>query len=61
MRTDLSLPDGVDGVADNAGSLLLTVVGESREDAVLSRVDGDLQIWIRIKEHPLLQTHCLDI
>lgn len=61
MRADLSLPDRVDGVADDTRSLLLTMVGESREDAMPSRVDRNLQIWVRIEEHPLLQTHGLDV
>lgn len=42
MRADLSLPDRVDGVADDARSFLLSVVGKSRKDAVPSRVDCNL-------------------
>ncbi len=38
----------------------LTVVRQRREDAVLSRLDGDLQIRVGIEEHSLLQTHGLN-
>lgn len=58
--TDLSLPDGVDRVAGDAGSLLLSVMRKSWEEAVLSRLDGDLQVRVGIKEHPFLQTDCLN-
>ena len=60
-QTHLPMPDRVDGVADDPWPLLLAVVGQGREGAVLAGLDGDLQVWVRVEEHPLLQSYCLEV
>lgn len=50
----LCAPLWVDCVADHSGSFLLAVVRQRGEDAVLSRLDGELQVGVGIEEHPLL-------
>ncbi len=50
----LPLPNRINGIADDAWSLLLAVVRQGREDAVLAGVDGDLQVGVRVKEHAFL-------
>ena len=50
------MPDRVGGVGDDGGAPLLAVVTECGEHASLPRVDGHLQVWVRVEEHPLLQT-----
>lgn len=50
----LRAPLGVDGVAHHSGALLLAMVRQRGEDAVLPGLDGQLQVWVRIEEHPLL-------
>lgn len=57
----LCVPLWVDSVADDTGAFLLAVVRQGGEDAVLPRLDGELQVGVRVKEHPLLQTHCLEV
>lgn len=37
------------------------MVREGREDAVLSGLDGDLQVRVRVEKHPFLQPHGLEI
>lgn len=59
--THLRLPDGVHGVAYDLGSPLLSVVWERREDAVLSRLNGNLQVRVWVEKHPFLQPHGLEI
>lgn len=54
-QTHLSLPNRVDGVTDNAGAFLLAVVGQRGIEAVLAGLDGDLQVGVRVEEHPFLQ------
>ena len=57
----LSVPHRVRGVGRNAGSPLLTVVGEGGQAVPFARVNTHLQVGVRVKEHPLLQTHRSDI
>lgn len=59
--TYLSLPNGINGIADDAGSLLLAVVRQSREDAVFPGMDGDLQVGVGVEEHAFLQSCGLEI
>lgn len=59
--THLGLPDGVHGVAYDLGSPLLSMVWEGREDAVLSRLNGNLQVRVWVEKHPFLQPHGLEI
>jgi hypothetical protein len=55
------MPDGVHSVAYDLGSSLLPMVREGREDAMLSRLNRDLQIRVWVEKHPFLQTHGLEI
>lgn len=57
----LCVPLWVDGVTGHPGALLLAVVGQRGEDAVLSWLDGQLQVGVRIEEHPLLQANGLQV
>lgn len=57
----LCAPLRVDSVADHSGAFLLAVVRQRREDAVLSGLNGQLQVWVWIEEHPLFQSHCLEV
>lgn len=50
----LPLPNRINGIADDAWSLLLAVVRQGREDAVLAGVDGNLQVGVGVKEHAFL-------
>lgn len=50
----LCVPLWVDGVAGHSGALLLPVVWQRREDAVLPRLDGQLKVGVRIEEHAFL-------
>ena len=59
--THLSLPDGVHSVANDFGSPLLSVVGEGRKDAVLPRLNRNLQVRVWVEKHPFLQPHGLEI
>lgn len=59
--THLSLPDGVHSIAYDFRSPLLPVVREGREDAVLPRLNGNLQVRIWVEKHPFLQPHGLEI
>lgn len=59
--THLGLPDGVHGVAYDLGSPLLSMVREGGEDAVLPRLNGNLQIRVWVEKHPFLQPHGLEI
>lgn len=49
------MPYGVGGVSDDGRSSFLSVVAEDGEDAPLPRVDGHLQVRVRIEKHALLQ------
>lgn len=60
-RVYLCVPLWVDGVTGHSGALLLAVVWQRGEDAVLSRLDGQLQVGVRIEEHSFLQTNGLQI
>lgn len=60
-NTHLGLPDGVHSVAYDLGSPLLSMVWEGREDAVLSRLNGNLQVRVWVEKHPFLQPHGLEI
>lgn len=53
-RVYLCVPPWVDGVTGHSGALLLAVVWQRGEDAVLSRLDGQLQVGVRIEEHSFL-------
>ena len=59
--THLSLPDGVHSVANDFGSPLLSMVGEGRKDAVLPRLNRNLQVRVWVEKHPFLQPHGLEI
>ena len=59
--THLGLPDGVHSVANDFGSPLLSVVGEGRKDAVLPRLNRNLQVRVWVEKHPFLQPHGLEI
>lgn len=61
MCAYLPVPHRVDGVGYNGGAPLLAMVSEFGEAAPLPGQDGHFQVWVRIKKHPLLQPHCLDI
>ena len=50
------MPHGVGGVGDDGGAPLLAVVTEGGEHTPLPRVDGHLQVGVRVEEHPLFQT-----
>ena len=52
---DLAVPHRVGGVGDDGGSSFLAVVGEFGEAAPFSRLDGHLQVGVRVKEHARLQ------
>lgn len=54
-------PLWVDGVPGHSGALLLAVVGQRGEDAVLPRLDGQLQVGVGVEEHSFLQTNGLQI
>lgn len=49
------MPGGVNGVSNDGRPPLLPVVAKDGEDAPLPRVDGHLQVGVRIKKHALLQ------
>ena len=51
------MPLRVGGVGDDGGASLLSMVAEGGEAAPLPRVDGHLQVGIRVEEHSLLQPH----
>lgn len=57
----LRAPLRADGVAHHSGALFLAVVRQRGEDAVLAGLDGELQVRVGIKEHPLLQSHRLQV
>ena len=57
----LSVPVRVDGAVDDARALVLAVVGQGGENAVLPRLDGDLQVGVWAEEHPLLQAHRVEV
>ena len=57
----LSTPHRVGGVGLYGGASLLAVVREAGEAAPLARLDGYLQVRVRVKEHALLQTHCTKV
>lgn len=59
--THLSLPDRVHSVAYDLRSPLLPMVREGREDAVFSRMNGNLQVRIWVEKHPFLQPHGLEV
>lgn len=54
-ETHLAVPDGVGGVGDDGRPALLSVVAEDWEDVSLPRMDGHLQVWVRIEKHAFLQ------
>ena len=54
-RRHLSMPEGVGGVGDDGRSPLLSVMAEDWEDAPLPRVNGHLQVRVRIEKHSLFQ------
>lgn len=60
-RAHLRAPLRVDGVADHSRAFLLAVMGQRGEDAVLPRLDGELQVRVGIEEHPLLQSNGLEV
>lgn len=57
----LSLPDWVNSITHDLRPLLLSMMRKCWEDAVFSRLDGNLQIRIWIEEHSFLQTKSLEI
>jgi hypothetical protein len=57
----LSAPLRVGGIGDDGGASLLSVVAEGGEATSLPRVDGHLQVGIRVEEHTLLQPHRVHI
>lgn len=59
--THLSMPDGIHSVAYDLRSPLLSMVREGGEDAVLPRLNGNLQVRIWVEKHPFLQTRGLEI
>jgi len=61
QHTHLSAPLWVDRVAHDDGAFLLAVVGQGGEDAVLPRLDRELQVGVRVEEHPLLQPRGLEV
>lgn len=50
----LCVPLRVDGVAGHPGALLLPMVGQRGEDAVLPWLDRQLKVGVRIEEHSFL-------
>lgn len=53
----LAMPHRVGGVGDDGGAPLLAVVGELWKATSLPRLDGHLQVGVRVEEHALLQAH----
>lgn len=57
----LCAPLRVNRVAHHSRAFLLAVVRQRGEDAVFARLNGELQVRVRIEEHPLLQSNCLKL